>query len=154
MAVSTKEDTMTREDQPLIVVGIDGSDESARALEWATDEAELRGSRLRVVTAWHVPVAVYSSGYTPMVAPSAQESSEHAAHTIAEGAAAELRERGFDADAVVEYGSAAQALVDASAEADMLVVGSRGHGGFTGLLLGSVSTQCAHHAQCPVVIVR
>ena len=154
MTVSTKEDTMTREDLPLIVVGIDGSDESARALEWAAEEAELRGTRMRVVSVWHVPVFVYSSGYTPMGSPSAEESSEHAAHTIAEGAAAELRDRGLDADAIVEYGSAAENLIEASAEADMLVVGSRGHGGFTGLLLGSVSTQCAQHAQCPVVIVR
>ena len=145
---------MTREDLPLIVVGIDGSDESARALEWAADEAELRSSRVRVVSAWHIPALVYSAGYTPMVAPSVNESSEHAANAIAEGAAGELRDRGLDADAAVEYANAAEALIDASAEADMLVVGSRGRGGFTGLLLGSVSAQCAQHAHCPVVIVR
>ena len=145
---------MTREDLPLIVVGLDGSDESTRALDWAAEEADLRGGRVRVVTAWHVPVLVYSAGYTPMVAPSVEESSEHAANTIVEGAAAELTDRGLEVDTVVEYGNAAQALIDASAEADLLVVGSRGHGGFAGLLLGSVSTQCAQHATCPVVVVR
>jgi nucleotide-binding universal stress UspA family protein len=154
MAVSTKEDTMTREDLPIIVVGIDGSDDSARALEWAADEAKLRGSRVRIVTAWHVPALVYSAGYTSMFAPSSEEEGEHAAQTIAEGAAGELRDRGLDADAAVGYGNAAENLIEASTEADMLVVGSRGHGGFTGLLLGSVSTQCAQHAHCPVVIVR
>jgi nucleotide-binding universal stress UspA family protein len=154
MAVSTKEDTMTPEEKPLIVVGVDGSDESARALEWAADEAELRAARIRVLSAWHIPTLVYSSGYVPMVAPSADESTEHATRAIAEGAAGELRHRDLEAEWTVERGNAAEALIDASAEADLLVVGSRGHGGFTGLLLGSVSAQCAAHAHCPVVIVR
>jgi nucleotide-binding universal stress UspA family protein len=145
---------MTREDQPLIVVGVDGSHESDRALEWAVDEAELRESRIQVLCAWHVPTVVYSSGYTPMISPSADEATEHAARATAEGAADELRQRGFDAEGIVAHGNAAEALVEASAEADLLVVGSRGHGGFTGLLLGSVSAQCAQHAHCPVVIVR
>jgi nucleotide-binding universal stress UspA family protein len=141
-------------EQALIVVGVDGSDESARALEWAADEAELRDAAVQVVSAWHVPALVYSSGYAPMVTPSSEESSDHAALAIAEGAAADLRDKGVPATALVEHGNAAASLIDASAEADLLVVGSRGHGGFTGLLLGSVSAQCAQHAQCPVVIVR
>jgi nucleotide-binding universal stress UspA family protein len=145
---------MARQDQTLIVVGVDGSDESARALEWAADEARARDARVQVISAWHVPALVYSSGYAPMVAPSTEESSEHAARAIAEGVANELESGGLEAEAVVVRGNAAEALIDASADADLLVVGSRGHGGFTGLLLGSVSTQCAHHAHCPVVIVR
>jgi nucleotide-binding universal stress UspA family protein len=145
---------MTTQEQPLVVVGVDGSEHSARALEWAAEEAELRGARVQVVSAWHVPALVYSSGYAPMISPSTEESSEHAARAIADGAARELGDHGLEAELLVEHGNAAEALIDASAEADLLVVGSRGHGGFTGLLLGSVSAQCAQHAHCPVVIVR
>ena len=70
-----------------------------------------------------------------------------------ERATSELGED-HEIERVVVEGSAAQALIDAVGEADVLVVGSRGHGGFTNLLLGSVSQQCAQHAPCPVVIVR
>ena len=145
---------MMAEEKPLIIVGVDGSDESARALDWAADEAKLRDARIRVVSAWHVPTLVYSSGYAPMVAPSADESTAHAVQEIAEGAAGDVESMGLEAEPVVIHGNAAEALIDASAEADLLVVGSRGHGGFAGLLLGSVSAQCAHHSHCPVVIVR
>jgi nucleotide-binding universal stress UspA family protein len=142
-------------DSPLIVVGVDGSEPADRALHWAAGEAKARNARLKIVSAWYVPALVYASGYgPPMVAPSAEESSLHAAQEMAQGAATELESMGLAAEAVTVHGSAAEALIEASAEADLLVVGSRGHGGFAGLLLGSVSSQCAHHANCPVVIVR
>jgi nucleotide-binding universal stress UspA family protein len=139
---------------PLIVVGVDGSDPAARALHWAAGEARVRNGRIKIVSAWYVPTVVYSSGYVPMVAPTSDESSQHAAQEIAEGAVRELETMGLEAESTVVHGNAAESLIDASADADLLVVGSRGHGGFAGLLLGSVSAQCAHHAHCPVVIVR
>jgi nucleotide-binding universal stress UspA family protein len=138
-----------------IVVGIDGSEHGARALEWAIDEAKLRGARLELVSAWHVPSAVYMG---PAVTPPIGESVESAFREVAEEVVAEAAERaraaGVETGTRLEHGQAAEVLVDASADADLLVVGSRGHGGFAGLLLGSVSTQCAHHASCPLVIVR
>jgi nucleotide-binding universal stress UspA family protein len=138
-----------------IVVGIDGSDHSKKALRWALDEARLRDASLEVVSAWMLPVYATGYGFAPgdLVDPK----------IIGDGAAAQLDETvtevAGDATDVkltrksVE-GMAAQVLVEEAEGADMLVVGSRGHGGFAGLLLGSVSQQCAQHASCPVVIIR
>ena len=85
----------------------------------------------------------------------AATAARHEAETILDQALAELGEVGdVEVERVIAQGSAAQALIDAATGQDILVVGSRGHGGFAGLLLGSVSQQCAQHASCPVVIVR
>ena len=138
----------------LIVVGTDGSEHAQRALDWAAEEAALRGASVRVVTAWHVPAMVYAGGYAPMVAPSVDEAGKQAADEIVEAAAEKLRESGVEVETSVCHAQAADALIEEAESADLLVVGSRGHGGFTGLLLGSVGQQCAHHAACPVVIVR
>jgi nucleotide-binding universal stress UspA family protein len=138
----------------LIVVGTDGSEHAERALEWAAEEAALRGAFVRVVTAWHVPAMVYAGGYAPMVVPSVDEAGKQAAEEVAEAAADKLRGAGVDVDVRVCHAQAADALIEEAQGADLLVVGSRGHGGFTGLLLGSVGQQCAHHAPCPTVIVR
>jgi nucleotide-binding universal stress UspA family protein len=89
-----------------------------------------------------------------MVNPSLEESAQQAAEDVAARAATNLRARGLDAETNVCHGQAADALVQQAEGADLLVVGSRGHGGFSGLLLGSVGQQCAHHAPCPTVIVR
>lgn len=138
----------------LIVVGIDGSEQSKHALRWALDEARLRGASLRVVYAWTLPVYV---GYG--VAPAAvldPQSLRAAANERVDATVEEVV--GAAKDVPIERraveGLAAQSLVEEAKDADLLVVGSRGHGGFTGLLLGSVSQQCAHHAPCPIVIVR
>ena len=139
--------------QETIVVGVDGSEHGERALDWAVKEAGLRGARLRLVAAWHIPPTVYSGpGYIPTAG--TRESFEEPASEAAEAAAARARDAGVEAEAVAREGQAAEVLVEEAANADMLVVGSRGHGGFAGLLLGSVSAQCAHHAVCPLVIVR
>jgi nucleotide-binding universal stress UspA family protein len=136
-----------------IVVGVDGSEHGERALDWAVKEANLRGARLRLVAAWHLPPTVYSGpGYIPTMG--TRESFEEFASEAANAAATRAREAGVEADPVVCEGQAAEVLVEEAANADMLVVGSRGHGGFAGLLLGSVSAQCAHHAVCPLVVVR
>lgn len=138
----------------LIVVGVDGSKESKEALRWAIEEAQLRQSTLRAVAAWTYPT-MFVGAYVPPELVDADLLSS-AARTTLDATIAEVA--GDDPHAyierVVEQGSPAEVLVDAARDADLLVVGSRGHGGFTGLLLGSVSQQCAHHAPCAVVIVR
>jgi nucleotide-binding universal stress UspA family protein len=139
--------------QETIVVGVDGSEHGERALDWAIKEANLRGARLRLVAAWHLPPTVYSGpGYIPTLG--TRESFEEFASEAAEAAATRAREAGVEADSLVREGQAAEILLEEAANADMLVVGSRGHGGFAGLLLGSVSAQCAHHARCPLMVVR
>ncbi len=138
-----------------IVVGVDGSECSRAALRFAVAEARLRQARLRVVHAWAVPpVSTYHEA-------------EHAIRTDFDGihdAARALLDEivdealGDDSDIVVEKsvveGPPAAALVAAARNAELLIVGSRGLGGFKALLLGSVGQQCAHHAPCPIVIVR
>lgn len=136
-----------------IVVGIDGSEASLVALRWAADEARLRHARLEVVVSWQYPALSTIPAFG--VLPPADEMSEEAR----QGLAALLREEGLADDPSLEVveavvqGPAGAALIDAAADADLLVVGSRGHGGFTGLVLGSVSQQCVTHAPCPVVVV-
>jgi nucleotide-binding universal stress UspA family protein len=140
--------------KPFIVVGTDGSPHAERALEFAAEEARRRDAIVHVVTAWHVPAAVYRPGFAPMVNPSLEESAQEAAEDVAGRAAKNLRARGLEAETSVCHAQAADALVQQAEGADLLVVGSRGHGGFSGLLLGSVGQQCAQHAPCPTVIVR
>ena len=136
-----------------IVVGVDGSSCSREALRFAADEAKLRAAPLRVVCAWQVPTSVYAAAaFTPAV--------DERAFTDAARAAAEdelhevLGESDPAPQLVLREGSPATVLIDESRSAELLVLGSRGHGGFAGLLLGSVSQQCAAHALCPVVIVH
>lgn len=139
----------------MIVVGVDGSRESQEALRWALAEAELRGSAVRVVHAWRYPYSVGGYGYIPpnevdldaFVSAAAKD-----LQTSIDEVAGEAT--GVAMEPVLLQGPAAKLLVDESKGAEMLVVGSRGHGGFAGLMLGSVSQHCAHNAHCPVVIVR
>ncbi len=145
-------------DMTTIVCGVDGSAGSRRALAWALGEARLRGASVRAVTSWSVPVIVAGAGMAPVVLP--DEEFETGARTALDHAvdevSAELAKDGGAVPAVERVlvrGAAANALLDAAKDADLLVVGTRGHGGFTGLLLGSVSQQCTHHAPCPVVVV-
>lgn len=138
-----------------IVVGVDGSQHSDRALAWAIDEAKLREARLQVVSVWHVPALVYGApGFTPPIGPNVDKAFRDVASEAAAAAAQKARDAGVEAEVEVDQGQTVGKLLDAAESAEMLVVGSRGHGGFSGLMLGSVSAQCAHHALCPVVIVR
>jgi nucleotide-binding universal stress UspA family protein len=136
-----------------IVVGVDGSEPSEHALAWAIEEAGLRDARVEVVTAWFLAPMIYGASnlLPPTVSDRAVESD---AQEIAKAAADKVRTAGLEVESSVHAGHASDVLVGQSDGADLLVVGSRGHGGFAGLLLGSVSAQCAHHAHCPVVIVR
>jgi nucleotide-binding universal stress UspA family protein len=136
-----------------IVVGIDGSDASLSALRWAIDEARIRFAEVHVVHAWQVPVPAMT--FDGVVTPSNvdfKQEAEDAARRLVEGATS------MAGDVVITtsapQGPAAPCLIQAAAGASLLVIGSRGHGGFAGLLLGSVGQQCTHHAPCPVVIVR
>ncbi len=134
-----------------IVVGVDGSDGAREALLHALGEARLRGARLRAVTAWHMSTmgAGLASGIDPTVF-------EESASAVLDSALDALDDQadGVEIERVVRMGQPAQVLVEEARGADLLVVGSRGHGGFAGLLLGSVSHQCAMHASCPVVVVH
>jgi nucleotide-binding universal stress UspA family protein len=138
------------EDPARIVVGIDGSEPSERALDWAVTEATGRGAPLHLVTAWMFPMA---PGYAftatvPQVHEAAGETCERAADEVRRRAP-QLR---VSTQTVQQ--TPGPALVAASEGADLLVVGSRGLGGFEGLLMGSVSQYCARHASCSVVVVR
>jgi nucleotide-binding universal stress UspA family protein len=135
-----------------IVVGVDGSKGSADARRWALQEARLRGAKVRVAHAWAYPEAsTYHQAAHLLRIPFAEEAAALLDRMVEEaGAEADGIEIGKE---VVE-GQAGPILVKAARRASMLVVGSRGLGGFSGLLLGSVSQQCAHHAPCPLVIVK
>ena len=137
----------------MIVVGVDGSVGAARALDFAMNEARLRGSPVRVVTAWQAPVPVYAGA---MIVPTIDPA--EFANGLRQAAQRQLDQAleahvGASADLVLREGNAAAILLDEAQRADLVVVGSRGRGGFAGLLLGSVSQQVAAHAACPVVIV-
>lgn len=136
-----------------IVVGVDGSSGAREALRLALEEARLRGATLRVVTAWHIPPMAYSGGF---VVPFDRREFEENAEAVGEKVLDAFPEEtaGVKVQRVAREGQAAHVLLEEAKDADLLVVGSRGHGGFAGLLLGSVSQQCAHHASCPVVIVN
>ena len=139
----------------MIVVGVDGSESARAALGWAFAEARLRNTALQVVSAWSVPTQIYGASLAPIDLTPPEVFESAAQRAIADtvdalGTAAD----GLAVERLVVEGGASQVLVEAAKGAELLVVGSRGHGGFGGLLLGSVSQQCAQHATCPVVIVR
>jgi nucleotide-binding universal stress UspA family protein len=136
-----------------IVVGVDGSEPSRRALRWAIEEAAMRRATVHAVYAWNPPLVPGSLGWVALPTVDLDAARESAKELLDSA----VEEVGGDTEVEVGraavQGNAATVLLDAAADADLLVVGSRGHGGFAGLLLGSVGQQCAHHAACPVVIV-
>jgi nucleotide-binding universal stress UspA family protein len=136
--------------QGRIAVGVDGSPASLEALQWAVRQASLTGAVVEAVTAWHVP-ATYG-GYPTTGAPSDWRSD---AQTIQDTAVKEAL--GAEATAVVRRvvrGHPVTVLLEEAADAELLVVGSRGHGGFTGMLMGSVSGHVVAHAPCAVVVIK
>jgi len=144
-----------REASGRIVVGVDGSPSSRAALSWAVRQAELTSASVEAVIAWHYPVMVGGYAWAPVAAVpdtdfetiSAKALSDAVAQTVDPASKVKV-------STTAREGNAAEVLLDAADGADLLVVGSRGHGGFTGALLGSVSQHCAHHAPCPIVIIR
>lgn len=136
--------------EPRIVVGVDGSLGSQHALRWALRLARAEHARIDVVGAWDL-VAV--SGWTVM--PAEYSPREDAANAVDSTVQQVLGdERPGYLRVLIRQGHPVRVLLDASADALMLVVGSRGHGGFAGLLLGSVSARVAELATCPVLVVH
>jgi nucleotide-binding universal stress UspA family protein len=134
-----------------VVVGVDGSKSSLLALEWAAEYAEKFNLKVRAVSAYHYPVD-YGYAYTlPADVDFAADAKTELLATIAD---LKRKHPSVEFEAEIVNSPPAQALIDDSANAALLVVGSRGHGGFSGLLLGSVSSHCISHAHCPVVVLR
>jgi nucleotide-binding universal stress UspA family protein len=144
------------EDKGRIVVGVDGSTGSLAALGWAVDEARQRGTSLRVVMTWQMPQnygspIIWATGMNPSV--DAKAVLAQAADSEAERLKDEVAPDDVPTTWDVVQGHPAWKLIDMSKGADLLVVGSRGHGGFVGAMLGSVSQHVVIHAHCPVVVV-
>jgi nucleotide-binding universal stress UspA family protein len=137
-----------------VLVGVDGSPAGDEAVAFAFAEAALRGVGLVALHAWTHPVSVGPGDMLPLVY-DVSETESGEARLLAESVSGS-RDRYPEVDVrhVLVRGRAAHALVDASSKAQLVVVGSRGHGGFTGLLMGSVSQAVLHHAACPVAVVR
>ncbi|HEY8546569.1 MAG TPA: universal stress protein [Acidimicrobiales bacterium] len=131
-----------------IVVGVDGSERAQGAVQWAIAEARLRGATLEVVHAWQLPVATGLYAGTPIYPSGAEE----LARQVLDEAIEQEDTDGVAVERHLACAPASRALLVAAERADLVVVGSRGLGGFKGLLLGSVSRQLAHHATCPVVV--
>lgn len=136
-----------------IVVGIDDSPAATDALRWALNEARLRDATLEVVHTWAFPIASeLPGGEVSRLVTDLQRAASERLDKVVDGIG------GADPNVKVVRrvleGPAAPILLEAAVGAELLVVGSRGRGGFAGLLLGSVAQQCVHHAPCPVVVVR
>ena len=133
----------------VIVVGVDGSPASQAALDWGMEEARLRKGQVIVLASWAYPYVTDAAGqawdYTGF---------ERDARLILDGELRRADDPAVPVTGRLVEGNPVAALVEASREADLLIVGSRGLGGFSGMLLGSVSAQLAHHARCPVLIIR
>ena len=133
-----------------IVVGLDGSPQSRQALRWAAQLGRLLGAPVNVVTAWQYPTTY---GYAvPLPDWSPEEDMRLVQQQAIQGVFGEEHPPGITP--ILQPGGAAAVLLGAGQTAQMIVVGSRGHGGFAGLLLGSVSATVAEHAPCPVLIVH
>jgi nucleotide-binding universal stress UspA family protein len=141
-----------------ILVGVDGSPSSLEALRWAVRQAGLTGGSVEAITAWQTPTLVgIGISFTEAEANSGDDSRiRDAAESLLRTAIADAAagHPGVHVKAEIGEGSPAQLLLDAAHGATMIVVGSRGHGGFAGTLLGSVSQALAQHAPCPVLIIR
>ena len=141
---------------PGIVVGVDGSEHSARVLDWAVNEAAIRQAPLTVLTVHQVASNPWTGN--PLHAPEDKPEREKAGKAAEEAVNRATSKLGDAKPASVTVravsGLPAKELVAASAGADLVVVGSRGAGGFSGLLMGSVSAQVVNHAACPVVVIR
>lgn len=138
-----------------VVVGVDGSPCSQDALRWGLAQAKLTGSTIEAVAAWQYPeVYGYTYGWVPSM-PEGGEFAKTAERALQETVATVRDQLDHPAEVAIRVaeGHPVQVLMDAARNAQLLVLGSRGHGTFTGILLGSVSQHCVQHAPCPVVVI-
>ena len=135
-----------------IVVGVDGSPHSVSALRWALDEARRRHAGVDVVHAWQYPGVLFFGETMVIAADDVEQGARDVLEHTMQEVAGELAD--IDVRTTVERGHPVGVLTECAKDAALLVVGSRGRGGFTGLLLGSVSSEVVHHAPCPAVVVR
>jgi nucleotide-binding universal stress UspA family protein len=143
------------EKAPRIVVGVDGSASSMAALRWAVHQAALTGGTVDAVVAWRMPATMTGFGFAPVAVADGSDMEQTAQRVLDQAVSRVVDpEHGPVVRRLAVQGFPAPVLLGASAGADLLVLGSRGHGGFSGALLGSVGQHCVHHARCPVVIVR
>ena len=134
-----------------IVVGVDGSEPSKEALRWAARQAQITGAKLRAVMTWEYPT---SFGWAPPYPTEFDPESDTRKALVATVDETLGTDCPVEAELVVVEGHPATALLEAAKGADLLVVGCRGHGAFTGILLGSVSQHCMAHALCPVIVIH
>jgi nucleotide-binding universal stress UspA family protein len=138
-----------------IVVGVDGSTSSRAALRWAVRQAMLTGGTVEAVMAWQLPMILRTSAWAPIYVDEAAGLEEDARKTLDAVISGEIEPGDSQlVTARVVQGDPAQVLRRAAADADLLVLGSRGHGSFADALVGSVGQYCVHHAHCPVLIMR
>ncbi len=138
----------------VVVVGVDASDPSVSALSWASRYAAATGATVRAVLAWHFPTAagVPPEGKAPKPVTAEIEGQMRA--ELAEAVTKAHPDPSAQIETKIVYGHPAQVLIDESSGASLLVVGHRGHGGFTEMLTGSIAIHCVNHASCPVVVIR
>ena len=139
--------------QQVVVVGVDGSPESVAALSWAGRYGAATGAVVWALHIWHYPTA---GGLPPGITPESvtDEVKANQRKELDEAMSKANLDPAAQVESKVGYGHPAQVLISESENADLIVVGHRGHGGFTGMLTGSVSMQVVNHAECPVVVVR
>ena len=142
-------------DGGLVVVGVDGSEESVAALRWAADYAKAAGATVQALIAWHYPDVAGAAPVGHAPPPIRHETEDRIRATLDQAVRQVYPDpAGAGVQTRLAYGHPSKALVEASKGASLLVVGSRGQGAFTGMLLGSVSMHCVTSASCPVTVVR
>ncbi len=132
-----------------IVVGVDGSAASISALRWAIRQGRLTGARVDAITAWRYPAT-----FADPTLIDTNDYEDDARRIVTQSVTENPSGSEVEVRPLVMFGHPAQVLLDAADGADLLVVGSRGHGGFAEAMLGSVGQHLVHHAPCPVVIIR
>lgn len=144
-------ETKENNSEHVIIVGVDGSESSKNALRWAARLAPSMNATVHAIVAWEYPIVFGLEGGIPG-AWKPDETAKEILNNSLDAVFGKARPAGLKGS--ISQGHATFVLLDASKDAEMLVVGSRGLGGFSGLLLGSISSACAEHAKCPVLVVH